>query len=305
MTSDERSLLDDAAIVEQLPHALFLVTGERPLAYLQDILAQDVGDLGPERGAIAALLTPDGRVAAELRVLPGEDGVLIDAEENARGGIEDHVARHAGLAGCEVRDVTPERVVAAVRGPLTDRALDEAGLPAPGPGEAAVERSGNALLVRVLWGVPGVDVIGSRDDVAAILAKVDVPRAGIAQLEAARIAAGRPRFGPDVGASTLVNETPLLAHGVSLTKGCYPGQESVARVHNLGRVRRMLRGLRSTGSLAAGAEVRTDGAVVGTITSAAPAGGGGFAAIAFLRSEVPPGAVVEVEGSAATVEELV
>jgi folate-binding protein YgfZ len=156
----------------------------------------------------------------------------------------------------------------------------------------------------VLWGVTGVDVVGTPGEVAAILATIDAPRADIAQLEAARIAAGRPRFGADVVASTLVNETPLLSHGVSLTKGCYPGQESVARVHNLGRVRRMLRGLRSEGSLVVGAEVRADGAVAGTVTSAAPVASGGFAAIALLRSEVPPGAIVEVGGGPATVEEL-
>lgn len=284
-----------AALVERVPRAVYRVTGDRPLGYLHDVLAQDVADLREGQGANAAVLTAEGRVAAEVRVLPLGEEVLIDADEAARGGIEQQIARHAGLAGCDVLDVSTGYRVAGLRGPDAGDAL---GIDAP-VGEAAFIVKDDVLIVRVTWGVPGLDLVGPRDAVAALLEPLDVPRATVADLEAARIAAGRPVFGADINESILVNETPLLAHGVSMTKGCYPGQESVARVHNLGRIRRALRGLSADAPLTAGAEVRVDGAVVGTVTSAA-----GLFGIALVRSEVEPGARVTAGDTTATVAEL-
>ena len=274
-----------AAVVERLPRVVYRVTGERSLAYLHDVLAQDVSDLREGAGALAALLTPEGRVAAEVRVLPLEKDVLLDADEASRDGIERLIVRHAGLAGCEVIDVTGEYVVAAVRGEAVVP-------PTPSSDEACFDESREAFLVRVVWGVPGYDVIGPAAAVDAIIRGVDATRASVEDLDDARIAAGRPLYGRDIDESLLVNETPLLARGVSMTKGCYPGQESVARVHNLGRVRRTLRGLTADGALEAGADLTVDGAVVGRITSARRSSGAGFAAIALVRSEIEPGSSV-------------
>jgi folate-binding protein YgfZ len=109
----------------------------------------------------------------------------------------------------------------------------------------------------------------------------------------------------DVTEDLFVNETPLLARGVSMSKGCYPGQESVARIHNLGRIRRSLRSLRSDGgSLAAGVDVELGGAVVGRVTSAARAPDGIAVGIALLASEVEPGARVRIDGTEALVGSL-
>jgi folate-binding protein YgfZ len=287
-----------AALVERVPRIVYRVGGERPLAYLHDVLAQDVSELREGTGAIAALLTAEGRVAAEVRVLPLEKDVLIDADEASRDGIQNLLVRHAGLAGCEVVDVTDEYAVAAIRGP-------DASVPGEPPSsEAAFVAAGDAIIVRVIWGVPGIDVLGPTGAVAEVLRTVDVPRASLEDLDVARIAAGRPLVGRDIDDTLLVNETPLLTHAVSLSKGCYPGQESVARVHNLGRVRRMLRGLTADAALEGGADLTVDGAVVGRITSAAHAPIDGFAAIALIRSEVEPGAKVAVDGGTASVTAL-
>ncbi len=286
-----------AAVVERVPRVVYRVTGERPLAYLHDVLAQDVIDLREGTGAIAALLTAEGRIAAEVRVLPLEKDVLFDAEPAARDGIEAYIARHSGLAGCEVVEASEDMVVAAVRG---QRII--AGMP-PNE-EAAFHPSGDAYVVRVVWGLPGLDVLGPPSEVNEVIRNFDLPRATLEELDAARIAAGRPVFGRDFDASTLVNETPLLTRGVSLTKGCYPGQESVARVHNLGRIRRVLRGLTADAPLDPGTELTAGGTVVGTITSAARSPDGGFAAIALVRSEVEPGATIGAGDAAAVVEAL-
>ena len=288
MTEGAAALRSSAALVRPLPRAVFRLTGERPLAYLQDVLAQDVAGLGPGRGALAAALSPKGRVSAEVRVLPLLGGaVLLDGEPEARAGIEERIGRHAGLAGCELEAV--DVPVAALRGPATDEALTAAGLPVPHSGEAAFTEIEGLLVVRVAWGVPGVDLIGRPP-------KLDVAEATDAELEAARIAAGRPRFGRDVDEGMLVNETPMLERAVAEAKGCYPGQESVAKVRNLGSVRRLLRGLRAEESLDAAVEVVANGVVVGTVTSAA-----GTVAIALLRSDIEPGTGVDAGGVRATV----
>ncbi|MEX2557013.1 MAG: hypothetical protein WEB06_15480 [Actinomycetota bacterium] len=293
MTAGAVALRSAAALVRPLPRAVFRLTGERPLAYLQDVLAQEVAGLVPGRGALAVALSPKGRISAEVRVLPMLGGaILLDAEPEARAGIEERIGRHAGLAGCELEPI--DVPVAALRGPLADEALAAAGIPVPHRGEAMfVERDG-FLVVRVVWGVPGVDLFGEPP-------AVDAPAASLEELDVARVEAGRPRFGRDVSEEVLVNETPLLDHAVASDKGCYPGQESVARVRNLGGVRRVLRGLRAAGALREGAEVRTDAGVAGAISSAAPLPDGGSAAIALLRSEVEPGDDVDADGVAATV----
>jgi folate-binding protein YgfZ len=297
MTPGASALRSAAALVAPLPRAVYRLTGEKPLAYLHDILAQEVASLGAGRGALAVALSPNGRISAEVRVLPLFNGsVLLDAEPEARAGIEERVGRHAGLAGCELEAL--DVPVAALRGPDAEAVLGAAGIPLPHQGEAMfVEREG-FLVVRVAWGVPGFDLIGKAPDVAAEPATLE-------DLEAARIEAGRPRFGVDLNEDVLVNETPLLEHAVAGNKGCYPGQESVAKIRTIGNVRRKLRGLRATeAGLRAGAEVRTNGDVVGTITSATDLPVAGSAAIALLRSEVAPGATVEAGATAATVTSL-
>jgi folate-binding protein YgfZ len=294
MTAD--ALRSSAALVRPLPRAVFRLTGERPLAYLQDVLAQEVAGLGPGRGALAVALSPKGRVSAELRVLPMLNGsILLDAEPEARAGIEERIGRLAGLAGCELEAV--DVPVAALRGPRADEVLATAGIAVPPQHEAAFVEWDGFLVVRVVWGVPGVDLFGEPPPTNAPPATTD-------ELDAARIEAGRPRFGPDVNEDVLANETPLLEHAVAPDKGCYPGQESVARIRNLGGVRRTLRGLRSMGVVSAGAEVRTESGVAGVITSAASLPTGGSVAIALLRADIEPGTEVEAEGVVATVTAL-
>ena len=297
MTPGATALRTSAALVRPLPRGVFRLTGEKPLGYLHDVLAQEVAGLGPGRGALAAALSPKGRISAELRVLPMLNGsILIDAEPEARAGIEERIGRHAGLAGCELEPL--DVPVAALRGPQADEVLAAAGIPLPHRGEAMFVEQQGLLVVRVEWGVPGFDLIGEPPGFDVLLATFD-------ELEDARIEAGRPRFGKDVDEDVLVNETPFLEHAVASDKGCYPGQESVAKVRTLGSVRRELRALRSPSSqLREGAEVALGADAIGRVTSAAALPDGGSAAIALLRSDARPGTEVAADGVIATVESL-
>lgn len=295
-----RAIRDDAAAVPLAPHGVARLRGDRALEFLHAVTTQDLEGAVPGRGALACVLDEKGRVLAELRVLVLAGGdVLLDGEVAAFEVVTGHLARIAPLSGCEVVDERERWEVLAARGPRAAEAIAALG-PLP-EDEHAFTVAGDAIVARVEWGVPGFDVLAPR----GALPPVDAPRVSPDALEGARIAAGRPRYGVDVTEALLVNETPLLERAVSLTKGCYPGQESVARVRNLGRIRRALVGLdiSSPEPPPRGEPVVTGGEEVGRVTSAAAASAGA-AAIALVRTEVSPGDEVEVAGARASVRAL-
>lgn len=256
-----------------MSRAVVRVTGEAPLSFLHATLTQDVQGLRPGEGALAAYLDDKGRILAEVRVLAMHDGsVLLDAEDAARDALMTRLARIAPLSGCTLEDESLSWRYTAVRGPAAG-----ADLGLPDDEHAHIAADGD-LAIRVVWGGPGIDIL-SRGEPA-----VDANDVDLASLEAARIAAGRTRFGIDVTPDLILNETPLLTRAVSFTKGCYPGQETVAKVRNLGRVRKLLVGLDGDAPMRAGDAVLYDGADVGAIRSAGETDAG-WSAIALVRAE--------------------
>jgi folate-binding protein YgfZ len=273
--------------------------GARSLSFLHDMLTQDLDGLAPGRGALATLLTSKGRIRAVVRVLAEEGGALLLADEAAAPAIADDVARVAPLAGVEVADLSARWRLLRVLGDA-GRVL---GVPLP-EGEHCWVAVDDAIVVRTVWGGAGADVLvppEAEESWRARLLAGGARAARAGELEAARIAEGRPVVGLDVGEGVLVNETSLIERAVSFTKGCYPGQESVARVRSLGSVRRRLVVLRlSSGPPSSGATVAADGMDVGHVTSAA-ATDGGAVALAIVRAHVTAGAIVRVGDAAATI----
>lgn len=276
------------------PHVLLTLRGERVFSFLQDVCAQNVAGLGSGQGAHVAFLDPKGLVLADAVVLAGKDEVLVVAEETCVHGLERAVMRVAPLAGVEAG---MQRVAAArvIGGDWAD--------PLP-TNEHDWTQLGDGIVVRVRWGADGHDLIApSFEALRSILAGAGVASGDPGEAEVARIADGRPRYGLDLTEDTLVNETPLLERAVAADKGCYPGQESVARVRNLGRVRRRLAVLDVPGPPPPpGTPLLLDGAEVGQVTSAAEhSDGSGSVALARVRSEIAPGAVLQAGSAAATV----
>jgi len=259
------------------------VTGDDPIAFLDATTTQDLSGLKPDQSELTCMLDEKGRVLAELRTIALPDGtVLIDTEPAAREAVTGWLAKVAPLSGCEVIDETERWTVTALRGP-----------------EAQEHIPRDAIAAEVDWGLIGYDII------TASPFEVDAVSMTAAEYESARVAAGRPRFGIDFDETTHIAETPLIARAVSFTKGCYPGQESVARVQNLGRVRKRLVGVDLNGAdvPAAGSTLTVDGSDVGRVTSAA-LWDGRVAGIGSLRSDVHDGATVEVGSSVAIVRAL-
>jgi len=262
--------------------------GDDVVRFLHDTSTQDLLGLEPGTGARTCFLDDKGRVQAEARALLLEDGtVLLVAEEAARAHLTGWLARIAPLSGCSITE--EDVVVTAVRGQDAAGAFAVAPLPTAEHNHVVADVM---RVVRVEWGGPGFDVLAPRP------VALDARAADLSELESERVASGRPRFGVDITPDMLINETPLLARAVAMDKGCFPGQESVARVHNLGSIRRRFVLVRLEGTPSSlPASVHVDDAHVGRMTSAADGAG-----IAFVRARLEPGQEVKVGGVPGTIE---
>ncbi len=253
--------------------ALIWVEGPDAGAFLHGLLSNDIAGLGPGGATRALLLDAKGHVQADLRV-----------RRDAPDAFTLVLAAGAG---------------ALVAG-LLDRYHFSEALELIGPEEAETVTlpSGSAVpagAVVVPSILPGA-VEAVVDDPGGAIAAAGIPEASAEAFEAARIAAGAALVGVDTGPATLVQEAGLEGVAVSFEKGCYLGQETVARIQYRGRVNRLLRGLRlAAGPPATGGRVLLGGREMGRMTSAAAVPGLGPAGLAILRREAEDGAEVEVE----------
>jgi folate-binding protein YgfZ len=234
-----------------------------------------------------------------MRVLRGEDFIWIDTEPEGLPAL----VRNASMfsIGRDVRheDATGDYAILSLIGPEARVGLDEP----PPAAEHAFTQGEHGLYVSTDL---GVDVICPAAEAAAVRDALGVEEVSEEAAECLRIESGRPRFSIDVGTETIPQEAGLNERAVSFTKGCYVGQETVARLHYKGKPNRHLRGLRLTEPLERGAEIRLGERVVGEVGSTAVSPAFGPIALAVLRREAEPGAAVEIGESSveATVSEL-
>jgi aminomethyltransferase len=254
--------------------AFVRVLGPHAADYLNRMVSNDVLSLAPGAACDALLLTPKGRVIATVRVARrGADDYLLLTEPELGEAVRDHLLRTRFAARCEIE-------------------LEQHGsylLFGPNPRV----REGVLAVPNDDYGVPCLELVGEEAPPGAERLDDDVERL--------RIEAGTPRFGAEIDDRVLPAEAGLEERAISFTKGCYPGQEPVARLHYRGHPNRALRLLRiESGELPArGSEILHDGKPVGRVTSAAPAGGR-VVALGYVRAEVPEDARLSVSGAAAT-----
>ena len=253
----------------QRPRAFVGVSGPDAEDYLQRMVSNDVAALGAGDSCDALLLTPKGRVIAPLRVLRrASDDFLLLTEPELGSVVRDHLRRFRFAARATIE--AEEHTSHVLLGP---------GAEAPAGAFALASRD---------YGVPALEVLDARPPEDAEALAED-------ELERMRIEAGTPRFGKEIDDRVLPAEAGLVERAVSLTKGCYPGQEPIARLHYRGHANRGLRVLAlDSGELPeADAEVRYHGKQVGRVTSAARANGR-VVALAYVRAEVPADAELAV-----------
>ena len=258
--------------------ALVWVEGPDAASFLHGLLSNDVEGLAAGRARPALFLDAKGHIQVDVRVRrDGEDAFTLVAPAALGERLTELLERYHFSEDLEI--LGPEGV----------DLLTVAGVPAAAAGPAQIVLDGT---------LPGtLDLVV--DDAGATIAALGVPEVPAEALEMARIAAGVPAVGVDTGPATLVQEVGLQDAAVSFDKGCYLGQETVARVRYRGRVNRALRGIALGGEpVPAGAPIRADGREVGRLTSVALTPDLGAIGLAVLRHEVAPGAAVDVEGAA-------
>jgi tRNA-modifying protein YgfZ len=260
--------MPDRPYVLDLARDVVTAVGPDAESYLQGQLSQDLAAIAPGSSAWSWVLAPTGKVDALVRVTRTPDGDWwLDTDGGWGSAVQARLTRFKlrSKVDIEVSSLT----VVGVRGSLTDLDVDAAGLPIAPP-----------------WpGVTGADVIGTAPEFPG-LDLLDSARA-----EVERIVAGIPKMGAELDERTIPGETGLVPITVSFTKGCYTGQELVARIDSRGgNVPRRLRGLRFTAGVRAGAEltVASDGRPAGEVTSVATDRSGAWVGLGYVRRGVDP-----------------
>ncbi len=284
-------LTESAGLVERPGRPVFRVAGGEAADFLQGQLTNDVEALEPGRGCYAAVLSSKGKLRADLRVLRLEEGFLLDTEPIA-GAVLRHLLETYTL-GRRVSHSEEPLAVVSILGPAAREWLDAA----PPEEEHAWVRGEHGLYVATDLGVDLIGEPGSADALGIEPVSEEVA-------ECLRIEAGRPRLGRDMGSETIPAEARLNERAVSFTKGCYVGQETVARLHYKGKPNRHLRGLLLSEAAEHGDPILFGEKEVGKVGSACVSPRFGPIALAVVRREATPGDTVTVNGAEAELVEL-
>ena len=294
-----RVLREAAGVLERPDRRSLWVSGPEAADYLQGQLTNDVEALAPGEGCYSALLDRKGHLQGDMRVLRFEDGVRIDTEAIAGDAVLRHLAMYKVGRDVEVEEVTGDLTVISVIGPSAEQVA--LGGPAGPENSHRTATLGDAECIAVSTDL-GVDLLVARDAAGAVLsalAEAGAEPVSEAAAEIFRVETGRPRFGHEMTTATMPQEAGINDRAVSFTKGCYIGQETVARLHYRGKPNRHLRGLRLSAPAAEGDPVRLGERELGTIGTAVISPARGAIALAILRREAEPGTAVEVGGGTA------
>jgi folate-binding protein YgfZ len=264
--------------------ATLALEGGDVLRYLHAVCTQDTAGLRPGDATQALLLSPKGKIEFAFRLAVVDGGALLDVDAGSAVALAERLARF--VFRYEVTVGRPAPGAATLLGPGAEAALAAVAGP-----ELVVHRT-----------PVGLDLVGpAAAEAAAALGRAGVERAPAEVWELLRIERGLPRAGRELTDDVLAEEAGLLGSHVHLDKGCYPGQETVARVHNLGQVQRRLAGLRFQPAAGRGEDdlpafrtdlVTDDGRRAGQLRSAVHHPELGPIGLAYVRRAVDPGRLV-------------
>jgi folate-binding protein YgfZ len=310
--SEHRTLLEGCGLLDRSERGKLALSGAGAVEFLNGQVTNDITALGPGEGCYAAFLTHKGKMLGDLRVLAvGDDAagtpseLLLDTEREALQALFDMIRRFKVGFDVELHKRTLERGLLSLIGP-------EAAHIAGAERLAGVEHASTPVEIAAIAATAvrtdvGVDLICEATDTERLggaLRERGAAAVSEAAAECLRVERGRPRYGIDLDESVIPQEAGLNERAVSFTKGCYVGQETVARLHYRGRPNRRLRGLRLSEPGTTGEELRLGERAVGRLGSAVLSPTLGPIALALVRREVEPGAVVSV-GAAGAAGEIV
>jgi tRNA-modifying protein YgfZ len=295
----DRLLTQDVALVDRSERGKLALTGAEAKAFLNGQVTNDIEALQPGGGCYAALLTNKGKMLGDLRVIDTGSELWLDTERIALQPLFDTIRRGSVGWQVELHKRTLQQALLSLVGPRAADVVGEVG--AEHANRIAQLGGAEALLIAT---DAGIDVVCSADDAAAVRAALDVPEVPAAAAEVVRVEAGRPRYGIDLDDTTIPEEAGLNARAVSFTKGCYVGQETVARLHYRGKPNRHLRGLRLSTAVASGTPLTLGEREVGRLGSTVVSPRHGPIGLALVRREAAPGDELGAGEATATVVEL-
>lgn len=298
-----RQLREECGLLDRSERGKLIVSGAEGAEYLQGQLTNDVEALEPGEGLYAALLDRKGRMQADMRVLrPGEGPDLwLDLEPEGLEAARRHLGMYKIGREVDVADATVERALLSLIGPRAVEIAGSAALP-ENACEAVTIGGARCLAVGTAAGIDVFVPAEERDRAWEALLGAGAVEVSPEAAEILRIEAGRPRFGAEMGTETMPAEAEIVEQAVSFTKGCYIGQETVARLHYKGKPNRRLRGLRLSAPARPGEALRLGEKKVGTLGGAAVSPAFGPIGLAILRREAEPGARLAVGEDGVTAE---
>jgi tRNA-modifying protein YgfZ len=314
---EHETLVAGCGLLDRSARGKLSLTGAGAVEFLNGQVTNELATLAPGEGCYAAFLTHKGKMLGDLRILAvGEQSdehpreLLLDTERSSLQALFDMIRRfkvgydvdlHKRTLECGLLSlIGPEAAVIALGG---NAEIDE-----PGEQEHAHKEIEIAsITARAVCTDVGIDLLCAAADtegLATALRSRGAADVGEEATECLRIERGRPRYGVDLDDSVIPQEAGLNERAVSFTKGCYVGQETVARLFYKGKPNRHLRGLALSAPSAAGSELRLGERVVGRLTSSAVSPRLGPIALALVRREAEPGSIVSVGVAGVTAEVL-
>jgi len=289
MTPGYDALRYRAALLDLTARGRLPARGRDRARFLHNVSSNEVKKLAPGAGCYAFLLTPQGRIQADLTLFCFEDHFLIDTEPELREKVRQQILRYKVADQVELEDVGDSTAAIGIEGPTAAALLASLQAPIPGAPYAHLPWDGATVAAVTITGQPGFRIYcgaEAREPLLRRLESAGAVAANEADARLVRIENGRPRYGEDIRETSLPQETGQL-HAISFTKGCYIGQEIVERIRAQGHVNKMLARVEIDAAEppAPGTKLTADGAEAGEITSSvySPAAGKAIA-LAYLRT---------------------
>jgi tRNA-modifying protein YgfZ len=295
-----RALREGAGLVDRSQRGMLVVRGAEAADYLESQLTNEIESLAPGEGCYAALLDRKGHMQADLRVLRlAPDELWLDTERVAAERLRRHLDMYRVGRDATLEDVSADRAIISVIGAA---AAEVAGAGPLAPEHAHRELGSGRRAVATDLGVDLIVPASGAEAAQSALLEAGAVEVSEAAAEILRVESGRPRYGAEMTEATIPAEAGINERAVSFTKGCYIGQETVARLHYKGKPNRHLRGLRLSSPAARGDAIRLGEREVGVVGTACISPVHGPIGLAIVRREAAPGDRVEVGEGGATAE---
>jgi folate-binding protein YgfZ len=325
LQAEYAALTEGCGLVDRSERGKLALTGSGAVEFLNGQVTNELTDLHPGEGCYAAFLTNKGKMLGDLRILAvGSDAegppteLLLDTERVALQALFDMIRRYKIGYEVELHKRTLEYGLLSLIGPDARACAErlggaekntfDTGTGAEHAHTPAEIGSASARLIATADGIDALCESSNIEPVRSALVDAGATPVSEAAAEIMRVERGRPRYGVDIDESKIPQEAGLNERAVSFTKGCYVGQETVARLYYRGKPNRHLRGLRflethdPARSAAPGEELRLGDRSVGHLSSVVESPRLGTIALALVRREASPGDTLAVGEHSATAE---